>query len=344
MKRFISLLFSFVFLSALMAQENPFEEYDYQPQMATMSGGKYKEFHDRDTIVRIGNLVYNTKSERIIGFEQEDTVVSEATMAVDVVSRWISPDPKAKELPSWSPYAYGLDNPILFIDPDGQFPYTFHVRSFAPPTSFDGFGFKDDGRGFSTSTTTGTTSRIKQQFTVDPTVGSFSKTSPSSDLSHFHGFTKRGSPVGDANASFGTNSVGSSTASIGSYFSGNNPFVIGSPAISVSSAISVTENLKTNQVIVSIDLSSKNFPATEAFVQDADGNSVFLAGAAAFGTPFDLSEGKEQVKSIDLTININEDGIFQSVNAGGHDYSLKEFNALGTGQDAGPKPREEKDN
>ena len=259
---------------------------------------------------------------------------------------FLSTDPKFKDLPSWSPYSFALTNPIIFIDPDGEFSYTFHIRAFAPPNAFDGYGFHDDGRGFSTSTASGTTSRIKQNFTVDPSARSFSGGQPTSDPSshRFSPFDLTANPTGGANASFGTNSVGSATASMGSYFEGNNPFVPGSPAISVSSAISVTENLKNNQVIVSVDLSSKAFPATEAFIQDAEGNSVFLIGAAAYGGPGDLTDNKQDVGSIDLMININDKGIFQNVQMGDKTYSLDEFNALGTSQDAGPKPREEKDN
>jgi RHS repeat-associated protein len=36
------------------------------------------------------------------------------------VSVWLSVDPKLEKYPSWSPYAYALQNPVKLIDPDGK--------------------------------------------------------------------------------------------------------------------------------------------------------------------------------------------------------------------------------
>lgn len=49
------------------------------------------------------------------------------------VGQWLSVDPKAKKYPMWSPYNYGLDNPLRFIDPNGNAPCCGY------PISFDQF-------------------------------------------------------------------------------------------------------------------------------------------------------------------------------------------------------------
>jgi|GEM_PF-5600196 len=37
------------------------------------------------------------------------------------VGRWVSPDPLAEFAPEWTPFRYGFNNPISYIDPDGLF-------------------------------------------------------------------------------------------------------------------------------------------------------------------------------------------------------------------------------
>lgn len=256
-------------------------------------------------------------------------------------SNWLSVDPLANKAPHVSPYAFSFNNPVLFVDPDGRFPYTFHVRAFAPPGSFKGTGFHDDGRGFSTST--GVTSRIKQNFTIDPTARTMSGGKPTSDPTYWNGInTGTASNKGGVDApEYGTNSSGSATASTTSNFEGSNPAFKGiAPDIEVSSALSITENLEQGQVHISMDLSSKEFPATEAFVQDNQGNSVFLGGAAAYGNAGDLtSADKQRVSTMDVIIGINDKGVLQNVQFQGKTYTIEQFNNLGTSDPAGPFPR-----
>ncbi|MDD2637040.1 MAG: hypothetical protein PHW82_16220 [Bacteroidales bacterium] len=119
MKR-LFLVFTILFCITLANAQNPFEAYGYTPKIATLSNGKYNEFHDLDTIVQIGTVLYNTQTKQIIAFLQVDTLYSEATLQPDIVSMWMSPDPLSDERPSFSPYNFCRNNPIVFVDPDGR--------------------------------------------------------------------------------------------------------------------------------------------------------------------------------------------------------------------------------
>lgn len=102
---------------------NPFKEFGYTPKIATLSKGKYLEFHDLDSIVQVGSFMYNTRSKSIISIIENDTLpLSEATLKPEIISRWMSPDPLAEEFPEWSPYNFVMNNPLRFVDPLGLAP------------------------------------------------------------------------------------------------------------------------------------------------------------------------------------------------------------------------------
>jgi hypothetical protein len=107
---------------------NPFKEFGYKPKIATLSKGKYLEFHDLDSIVQIGSFTFHVKKKIINGYSQEETKYSEATLRPEIVSRWFNPDPLSDEFPSWSPYNFVMNNPIRFIDPDGRAPVDIILR------------------------------------------------------------------------------------------------------------------------------------------------------------------------------------------------------------------------
>lgn len=124
MKKLFLLSIAILSILTLKAQ-NPFAEYGYTPKIATLSRGQFNEFHDQDTIVQIGSVLYNTKSKQIVAFVETDTVYSEATLQPDIVSRWISSDPLADHpnQVGQSPYQYAWNNPVYWTDPDGRCPW-----------------------------------------------------------------------------------------------------------------------------------------------------------------------------------------------------------------------------
>ncbi|MDB9954822.1 hypothetical protein OAD49_04600 [Flavobacteriaceae bacterium] len=99
---------------------NPFKKFGYKPKIATLSKGKYLEFHDLDSIVKIGSFSYHVKRKQITGYSVQETKFSEATLRPEIISRWFSPDPLSDEFTSWTPYHFVHNNPINLIDPDGR--------------------------------------------------------------------------------------------------------------------------------------------------------------------------------------------------------------------------------
>lgn len=101
---------------------NPFKEFGYTPKIATLSQGKYLEWHDLDSIVKIGSYLYHVKKKEITGYKLIDPNNLEDGLSPVIISRWLSPDPLAEEFPSWSPYNYVMNNPVRMTDPTGLAP------------------------------------------------------------------------------------------------------------------------------------------------------------------------------------------------------------------------------
>ncbi len=53
-----------------------------------------------------------------------------------LMRRFLSVDPLANEYPAWSPYAYTLDNPMNFVDPNGQCPALLFLGALAAAFSY----------------------------------------------------------------------------------------------------------------------------------------------------------------------------------------------------------------
>ena len=101
---------------------NPFAKYGYKAKVATLSKGKYLEFHDLDSIVTIGTSRWHVDNKKIVGDIIIDSLNIDAQPIGDAPGMWMSPDPLSEEFPSYSPYSYCFNNPLKFIDPDGREP------------------------------------------------------------------------------------------------------------------------------------------------------------------------------------------------------------------------------
>lgn len=97
----------------------------------TLSDGRFREFYESDTVVRVGRVLIDVRSGLVVGFVDRDTLTSEATLEPEVTSRWLSTDPLAGKFPYMSPYAAFENNPILLVDPDGESPISAFAKRVA---------------------------------------------------------------------------------------------------------------------------------------------------------------------------------------------------------------------
>ncbi len=261
------------------------------------------------------------------------------------IGRWNTVDPLAEKMPSYSPYAFSLNNPVNMIDLDGRIPYPITIRSFASFNTF-AYGFHGDGRGYSNTPSyangQGPSARAHQRILFDTDkshINAYGWSSPTYKENN-PGNTKTASPeISFTKGLSITNDEDNKIFGFGTHSAARNPQSPApqsmTPNIDVFSDFLITENKKKGTLSISGKLTGDNYPSTEAFISDPKGQNVFI-GVGQIGSdvgqntgPFTELTGEHKdklVTSFNFTINTDSNGNFINVRSGGKIYSLTVWN------------------
>lgn len=117
------LIFSITCFCANAQNSNPYEIFGHHSTVkyeTPVTEMFYIKNSDTTSFIKAVAFDFENSSVKYLGLN--DTLIKEVKLETTQLLRWLSVDPKASKLPSQSPYNFCVNNPIILVDPDGQFP------------------------------------------------------------------------------------------------------------------------------------------------------------------------------------------------------------------------------
>src|ERR1700743_3519270 len=113
---FLLLLIGLVPFVTMAQDYNPYQAIGKKAKILSASNGRYTEVFDYDSVQRIGTVLINIRTHRIVRLLPAGYLTGKGSDN-SVSSRWYSIDPLAMKYPSFSPYNFAENNPIKNVDP-----------------------------------------------------------------------------------------------------------------------------------------------------------------------------------------------------------------------------------
>lgn len=314
---------------------------EHRKKFTTLYGGLFQEVFITREFEPYGHFTFQTATNKLTVIDttaQTGFLIDPVAFAYDFGARmydarlgiFTSVDPQSARMPGWSPYAAFANNPIIFTDPDGEYPIYFITRSYAPFKTFgvpgDEFYGDDRGHTLDKGASYRTMVSIMHDTELRTTVayGGLSRshnvrgTKDATSRTKVDNRTKAGSNFVDVH-SFGNNAAQKGSWDIDQF---------------TKVTANIEGNVKKDHILhLSGTISGDDFPNQESMIYDAKGNTLWLgnfetSGGSVTGPTMDLArknEGDVHI-NIDVRIKVNSDGVFQGVMQGDKMISINDWN------------------